>query len=211
MYDKYELLDLGDINDIKTFNKRFWKADSADNDFSFVVKFDLQKGEFSNKSDNGIKLEGLPYHCWVIDCIERQGLKLYVSDNYELQNDDLEFISDDRAKDLIKQNILNHGQDPSLSDSPEKAITNLFLTPDHKIEKLNKVFKVIADSYADIIESKRKETGKTEKQLITEFPFRLHLRLNMRQSGPIQDIIPDTWEGGEIDADELDSLVKSEF
>ena len=37
--DQTLVLDFNETNDIRTFNKYFWKADSADNEFAFIIKF----------------------------------------------------------------------------------------------------------------------------------------------------------------------------
>jgi len=209
-YEKYEFLDLNDINDIRTFNKRFWKADSADNDFSFVARFNFEKGDFSNKSDKGIKLEGLPYKCLSLDCQRNYGLKLYLNDNYEILLDDIDSLTDFQIKKLVKQNITNNGEDPTLSDNPQEAVTEIYLKEEHEISKIGGLIKIIADSYTELIELKRKESGKSISELTSEFPLKLHLRQNMFPPGPFEQIIPDSWEGGEIDTVELNRLIKGE-
>lgn len=185
-FDKYEFLDLANIDDIKTFNSKFWKADSADNDFSFVAKFDFEKGDFSGKSDKGIKLEGLPYQCLIHDCSDRNALKLYFSDTYEILNNEMEKLNDKQIKELVKKNILNYGKDPTLSDNPQEAINDLFLNLDHKISKSGQIIKMIADSYLELLESKSTETNLTKEQLMKEFPLTIYLRHKMYSS----DLIP---------------------
>jgi hypothetical protein len=177
--DNFEFLDFEKINDIGTFNEKFWYADSVNDSFGFIVKFDFEKGDFSKTSDKGIKLEGLPFFCLEYDCNRRYGQDLYISDNYEVLNLYQELMNEQQIKDLVKVNILNYGKDPSLSDEPREAVTEIYLKPEHRIDKLGHIFKIIADSYIDIIEAKRIETKWTTEKLIYEFPFRLHLRQNM--------------------------------
>lgn len=193
-YEKYELLDLGEINDIISFNERFWKSDSTDNDFSFVARFDFENGKFSNTSDKGIKIEGFPYHCLEYDCHRNYGLKLYLSDNYEVTNFEKEVLSEKQIKDLITSNILNYGKDPSRSDNPKEAATELYLTPDHEISKLGLVLKLFADNYKELIELKAKETNLTTKQLTVEFPFIIHLRELMTPPDEFKIIHMEEWE-----------------
>ena len=181
-FDKYEFLDFKDTDDIKTFNKKFWKADSADNDFSFVAKFDFEKGDFSDNSDKGIKLEGIPYQCLIHDCSDRNALRLYFSDTYEILNNEMEKLNEKQIKELVKTNILNYGKDPTLSDNPQEAITDLFLNLDHKISKSGQVIKMIADSYVELIENKRTVTNLTKEQLMNEFPMTIYLRHKMYSS-----------------------------
>lgn len=202
-FDKFEFLDLEKVNDIRTFNKKFWRADSIDNDFTFVAKFDFVKGDFSNHSDKGLKLEGLPFPCLEYDCNRRYGQKFYLSNNYEVLNDDNEILSDDQIKELVKVNILNYGKDPSLSDEPREAATEVYLKPVHRIEKLGHVFKVIADGYVDLIEKKKIETKWTVEKLTYEFPFRLHLRQNMipNDSPKIIELEGDDWDVKDFEID----------
>ena len=181
-FNKYEFLNLRDTDDIETFNKKFWKADAADNDFSFVAKFDFDKGDFSEDSDKGIKLEGLPYQCLIYDCSHRNALRLYFSDTYQILNDEMEDLNEKQIKELIKTNILNYGKDPTLSDRPQDAITYLFFNLDQKISKSGQVIKLIADSYVELIENRRTETNLTRKQLIKEFPLTIYLRHKMYSS-----------------------------
>ena len=175
-FDKYEFLDFKDTDDIKTFNEKFWKADSADNDFSFVAKFDFEKGDFSEDSDKGIRLEGLPYQCLTHDCSHRNALRLYFSDTYEILNNEMEDLNEKQIKELIKTNILNYGKDPTLSGNPQEAITDLFFNLDQKISKSGQIIKMIADSYVELIENKRTETNLTKEQLMKEFPLTIYLR-----------------------------------
>jgi hypothetical protein len=185
--DNFEFIDFEKINDIRTFNKEFWYADSLNDDFGFIAKFDFEKGDFSNTSAKGIKLEGLPFSCLELDCNRRYGQKLYLSDTYEVLGDDNGVLNDEQIKELVRINILNFGEDPSLSDEPREAVTEIYLKPEHRINKLGHILKVIADSYIDIIESKRVETNWTTDKLICEYPFGLHLRQNM-----IPDNLPKT-------------------
>lgn len=201
--NKYELLDLANTDDIKTFNSKFWKADSADNDFSFVAKFDFEKGDFSGKSDKGIKLEGLPYQCLIHNCSDRNALRLYFSDTYEILNNDMEKLNDKQIKELVKTNILNYGKDPTLSDNPQEAVTDLFLNLDQRISKSGQVIKLIADSYVELIENKRTETNLTIEQLMKEFPLTIYFR-QKKYSSDLTPIINQEEINEEIALDSLD-------
>ena len=174
--DNYQILQFNKIGDIKTFNEIYWKADSADKDFYFVAKFDFKKGDFSNNADKGIRIEGLPFSCLVYDCARRNRLGLYLSDNYEILDDNLEKLNDQQAKDLIKKNILNYGKDPEFSDEPRHAVTEVFLFDYHQISKTGHVLKLIVDSYLELIEGEKLETRKITDQLFVEFPPTIYLR-----------------------------------
>jgi phenolic acid decarboxylase len=104
---------------------------------------------------------------------------LYLSDKYEILNSDLEKLNEQETKDLIKKNILNYGQDPSLSDNPKEAVIEVFLNFDQEINKTGHVIKLIADSYLELIESKKHETQQTTEQLTQEFPLIIYLRQKM--------------------------------
>lgn len=80
---------------------------------------------------------------------------------------------------MVKVNIFNYGKDPSLSDKPREAVTELYLKPEHKNDKLGHILKIIADTYIEMIEAERIETKWTTENLVNEFPFRLHLRQNI--------------------------------
>jgi hypothetical protein len=177
--DKILVLDFNEINDIRTFNKKFWKADSADNEFAFIIKFDFKKGDFKDDSDYGIKIEGLPFSCLTHDCANNNRLKLYLSDKHEILNNDLEKLNEQDVKDLVKKNILNYGQDPTLSDNPEEAVTEVFLNFDQEINKTGHVLKIIAESYIELVESKKNETGQTIEELTDKFPLRIYFRQKM--------------------------------
>jgi hypothetical protein len=177
--DKASFLDLNEINDIRTFNRKFWKADSADNDFYFIVKFDFVTGEFSNKSDRGISLEGLPYECLSLDCHRNYGLKLYLTDNYNVLLDDIDSLTEFQIKEQVVKNITNNGKDPSLSDNPQEAVTEIYLNEGHKIKEIENLIKIITDSYIELIKIKQKESNKPTDELTLEFPLKIHLRRNM--------------------------------
>jgi hypothetical protein len=174
----FEFLDFEQINDIRTFNEKFWYADSVNNDFVFIAKFDFKKGDFSKTSDKGIKLEGFPFPCLALDCNRRYGLKLFVTDNYEIEYDDKKLSNEKEIKDLIRKNILNFGQDPSLSDDPQEAATELYLKPGQQLSKLGHLLKIIADGYLELINEKKMETKQSTAELIMEFPLSIHLREN---------------------------------
>ena len=176
--DNFEFLDFEKINDIRTFNEKFWYADSLNDDFVFVAKFDFEKHDFSNTSDKGIKLEGFPYPCLGLDCNRRYGLKLFVTKDYEIEYDDKKLSSEKKLKDLVRKNILNYGQDPSLSDDPQEAATELYLKSRQQLSKLGPLLKIIADGYLDIINEKRVETKRSAIELMKEFPLSIHLREN---------------------------------
>ncbi len=176
--DNFELLDFEKINDIRTFNKKFWYADSLNDDFVFLATFDFEKQDFSKTSDKVIKLEGFPYPCLALDCNRRYGLKLFVTEDYEIEYDDKRLSSEKELKDLIRKNILNYGQDPSLSDDPQEAATELYLKPGQQLKKLGHILKIIADGYLEIINEKKIETSKSTMELMKEFPLSIHLREN---------------------------------
>jgi hypothetical protein len=177
--DNFEFLDFEQINDIKTFNEKFWYSDSLNDDFFFIAKFDFKKGDFSNNSDKGIKLEGLPFRCLEFDCNRGYVQKLYLGNNYEALNDDMKLLNEQQIKELVKANILNFGKEPSLSDEPKQAIFRLYLKPEQRLDKLGRLFKIITDGYTELIDSKRIETKMTTEELIIEFPLRLQLRGGM--------------------------------
>ena len=177
--DKIFVLDFNETNDIRTFNKKFWKADSADNEFTFIVRFDFKKGDFADDSDYGIKIEGLPFSCLTHDCTNNNRLKLYLSDKYEILNNDLEKLNERETRNLVKANILNYGQDPTLSDNPEEAVTEVFLNFDQEINKTGHVLRIITDSYIELVESKKNETGQAIEELTIKFPLRIYLRQKM--------------------------------
>lgn len=176
--DNFELLDFEKINDIRTFNEKFWYADSLNDDFVFVATFDFEKKDFSKTSDKAIKLEGFPYPCLALDCNRRYGLKLFVTEDYEIEYDDKKLSSEKELKDLIRKNILNYGQDPSLSDDPQEAATELYLKPRQQLNKLGHILRIIADGYLEIINEKKIETNKSNMELLKEFPLSIHLREN---------------------------------
>lgn len=176
--DKNEFLNLEEIDGIEIFNTRFWKRDSIDSKFSFVAKFDFEREKFSDNSDKGINLEGLPFLCLEFDCKPRT-LKLFLGDNYEIFDDQQQLINEMQIKVLIKNNILNYGKIPYLSEEPEEAVTEIYLKSEHKLSKLEHIISIIADSYLDMIESKRIELHLSTEQLVKQFPLVIRLRQNM--------------------------------
>jgi len=177
--DNFEFLDFEKISDIKTFNSKFWRADSIDDEFYFIAQYDFQKGDFKADSDKGLRIEGLAFRCLELDCYKNYGQRLYLTDNYQILNEDMELVNDKQIKELVKANILNYGKDPSLSDKPKEAVTLLYLRPEHRLDKLGHLFKIIIDGYIELIEAKKIETKFTAEKLAIEFPFRLHLRGNV--------------------------------
>ncbi len=178
-FSNYRIIDFNELNNIEAFNEAFWKADSINNKFSFVAKFNFEKGVFSNSSEYGIKLEGLPYQCLIHDCSNKSSLQFYYSGNYDIMDEDLNVLTEDEVKNLVIQNILNYGKNPTLSESPKAAVTELFLNLDQNISELAPSLKLIADCYIDLIEAKKKETGLTTKLLLSEFPLLVQLRRKM--------------------------------
>jgi len=175
-FTNYQLISLDTVNDIENFNSKFWSMDSLNDEMSFVAKFDFNNAKFDKYSNQGIKLEGLPYLCLIYDCRKRNTLRLDLNNDYQIVDYENNVLDGNQIKELVKSNILNYGKNPSLSDEPKFANVSLFLDANQKIDEIAMLLKHIVDGYLEILTTKEKETGKPIKLLTEDFPLNLYLR-----------------------------------
>jgi hypothetical protein len=116
--------------------------------YGLATYFNFLKGEFSNRIDNqSIPLKIIGHECGT-EMINVNGIKItQTKDGFEINSS-----TGDRGNlaNLIKNNQLNLGQDPSLSENPKELIITL-KTINEDLLGAGQLTKTIVDSYLDAL------------------------------------------------------------
>lgn len=175
-YDNSILSSVDSIKLIDSFNAEFWELEKDNPKIALIFPYDFSKVEFSNYSNYGIKLKGIPFDCYThIHCKSRSRLKLFIDSLNHLTNDDREQVTTNQLKNLMKSNILNFGKEPMLSDKPTDAIISIQLDTLQHFSSLQKPLFDISKAYLTIINDLKSTDNLTEKELLTNYPLQILL------------------------------------
>lgn len=169
-FDNSEILPLKNIKRINRFEDEFWKKDSLNRDFKFIIPFDFDKGKISKDSQYGIPVEGLPVGCLVFHCRKPWvQLFLHSKNDYEL------FMDEGGLKSTIEANILNEGSLPYFAETPELAYTEIKIPKRIKIKKTEYILSEITEIYFELIEKRILEENLEIQEALKKYPLKIML------------------------------------
>lgn len=179
-------LDVEKISNIGEFNLAYKEKSQHDKNFRFLLPYDFDRKEITTSQDirTGIPIMGTPYDCLIYCCNNTDVLIEVASEQeHQIELGPLDKVS---LKKWIRQQILNNGQDPALSDNPQDAIFKLVFDEKQPFSDANLLLYQLVEAYEEFL----KERATIEQLDIKLIKEKYPLNLRFATKAPPATILP---------------------
>ncbi|MEK6480607.1 hypothetical protein WJR50_23890 [Catalinimonas sp. 4WD22] len=166
-------LDVAKISTVGDFNRTYQEKSRNDESFTFLLpyNFDKKEIEVSDEAQTGIPIIGISYDC-VIHCCKYSDLIIEVASDQRHQIES-EAINNESLKKWMRLQILNYGQDPTLSDHPNDAVFRLAFEQAQALSDANLLLYQIIAVYEEFLQERATIESLDIKQTKEKYPLNL--------------------------------------
>jgi hypothetical protein len=170
----YKEYKLWDVNQFRSLDSLIDFIESSGGGNAYLLSYD-----FENQQIDFVSKEKSTLPVWLGNFdLHRTNLTIYIrSDNTHIIRN-----QDDFTKATIKKwvfaHILNYGLDPTLSDSPEKAVFSLMLEKGQPITDANKVIYQIVEAYEQLLFEKASLENISTNKAREKYPLNLFISVD---------------------------------
>ncbi|MDF9796324.1 hypothetical protein OKW21_001587 [Catalinimonas alkaloidigena] len=166
-------LEIEKISTVGDFNLIYQEKSRDDGSFQLILPYDFDKKEIEthDRAKTGISIIGIPFEC-LINCCLYSDVSIEVAPNqtHQIESEPLNKTS---LKKWISLQILNNGQDPTLSDSPQDAVFRLAFDKEQPLSDANLLLYQIVEAYEEFLEERESVEQLDIKQLKEKYPLNL--------------------------------------
>ncbi len=101
----------------------------------------------------------------------RNGLEFDVRGRKNVTNRKGKILSEEQIRTIVRQNLLNRGQDPRLADTPKDALHHIYLKGDQPLQDAAWLLGVLADEFVEILKARQINTTKWNKN----YPLHIYI------------------------------------
>lgn len=166
-------LDIKKISTVGDFNLIYQEKSRDDGSLHLVLPYDFDNKEIDTHdgAKTGVPIIGVSFECLINCCLYSDVLiEVAPNQNHQIESEPVDEIS---LKKWISLQILNNGQYPVLSDSPQDAVFRLAFDKDQPLSDANLLLYQIVESYEKFLEERASVEQLDLKQLKEKYPLNL--------------------------------------
>jgi hypothetical protein len=170
-----EYLDINHIRTIDEFELVYQQKSEKDEGVKFLIPYDFKEKKIiaSQAGQASIPVFGVSLPC-LLGCCITGNVKIEVGDNHQYTIEE-EVLDRKSLKKWIGLQILNYGQDPTLSDNPNQAVFKFIFDTHQPLSDANLLFYELIEVYEEFLRERAIAEQKDITLLRDRYPLNIQL------------------------------------